>query len=122
MAAEPCPRCGRPLPLGAHFCPNCGAPVAVPAASERRLVSVVFVDMTSSTELAAQVDAERFRDILAAFHGMVVEEAAWYGGVAETFIGDAVLVRLRDPLGARRRRRARDPRGARHPRARTRPV
>jgi class 3 adenylate cyclase/tetratricopeptide (TPR) repeat protein len=92
VAAEPCPRCGRPLPLGAHFCPNCGAPVAVPAASERRLVSVVFVDMTSSTELAAQVDAERFRDILAAFHGMVVEEAAWYGGVAETFIGDAVLV------------------------------
>ena len=92
MAAEPCPRCGRPLPPGANFCPNCGAPVAVPAASERRLVSVVFVDMTSSTELAAQVDAERFRDILAAFHGMVVEEAAWYGGVAETFIGDAVLV------------------------------
>jgi len=85
-------RCGRPLPPGANFCPNCGAPVAVPAASERRLVSVVFVDMTGSTELASQVDPERFREILAAFHGMVAEEAAWYGGVAERFIGDAVLV------------------------------
>jgi class 3 adenylate cyclase len=92
MAAEPCRRCGRPLPLGANFCPNCGAPVSVPAASERRLVSVVFVDMTGSTELASQVDPERFREILAAFHGMVAEEAAWYGGVAERFIGDAVLV------------------------------
>ena len=76
----------------ANFCPNCGAPVAVPQASERRLVTVVFVDLTGSTELATQLDAERFRDILAAFHGMVTEEIAWLGGVAETFIGDAVLV------------------------------
>jgi class 3 adenylate cyclase/tetratricopeptide (TPR) repeat protein len=64
----------------------------VPEASERRLVTVVFVDMAGSTELASQVDAERFRGILAAFHGMVSEEAAWLGGVAEGFIGDAVLV------------------------------
>ena len=49
----------------------------MPAASERRLVTVVFVDMTGSTELASQVDPERFREILAAFHGMVAEEAAW---------------------------------------------
>jgi len=99
VATEPCPRCGRPLPPGANFCPNCGAPVSVPAASERRLVSVVFVDMTGSTELASQVDPERFREILAAFHGMVAEEAAWYGGVAERFIGDAVLVVFGIPSG-----------------------
>jgi class 3 adenylate cyclase/tetratricopeptide (TPR) repeat protein len=92
VAAERCPRCGRPLPAGANFCPNCGAPVAVPEASERRLVTVVFIDMAGSTELAAQVDAERLREILSAFHGMVSEEAAWLGGVAEGFIGDAVLV------------------------------
>ena len=83
MSAERCPRCGEPLPAGANFCPNCGAPVAVAAASERRLVTVVFVDMAGSTELAARLDAERFREVLAAFHGMVTEEAAWYGGVAE---------------------------------------
>ena len=76
----------------ANFCPNCGAPVSVPVASERRLVTVVFVDMADSTELAGRLDAERFREVLAAFHGMVTEEAAWYGGVAEGFIGDAVLV------------------------------
>ena len=92
MSAERCPRCGEPLPASANFCPNCGAPASVPAASERRLVTVVFVDMAGSTELASQLDAERFREVLAAFHGMVTEEAAWYGGVAEGFIGDAVLV------------------------------
>jgi class 3 adenylate cyclase/tetratricopeptide (TPR) repeat protein len=98
VSAERCPRCGEPLPANANFCPNCGAPVAVPAASERRTVSVVFVDMANSTQLAASLDPERFRDVLAAFHGMVAEEAAWLGGVAEGFIGDAVLVVFGIPI------------------------
>ena len=98
MSAERCPRCGEPLPSDANFCPNCGAPVAIPAASERRTVSVVFVDMADSTHLAASLDPERFREVLTAFHGMVTEEAAWLGGVAEGFIGDAVLVVFGIPL------------------------
>jgi class 3 adenylate cyclase/tetratricopeptide (TPR) repeat protein len=89
--AEPCPRCGEPLPPGANFCPNCGAPVAVSAAAERRVVTVVFVDLAGSTELAARLDPERFREVIAAFHGMVTDEISWVGGVAEGFIGDAVL-------------------------------
>ncbi|MET0801434.1 MAG: AAA family ATPase, partial [Actinomycetota bacterium] len=91
MTAETCPRCGQPLPDGANFCPNCGAPVAVPAASERRVVTVVFADLAGSTELAASLDPERFRDVLAAFHGMVTDEITALGGRAEGFIGDAVL-------------------------------
>ena len=79
------------LPAGANFCPNCGAPVAVPAASERRVVTVVFADLAGSTELAATLDPERFRDVLAAFHGMVTDEITALGGRAEGFIGDAVL-------------------------------
>jgi class 3 adenylate cyclase len=90
-AAEPCPRCGQPLPPGANFCPNCGAPVSVPAAAERRVVTVVFVDLAGSTELARRLDPERYREVIAAFHGMVTEEILWVGGVAEGFIGDAVL-------------------------------
>lgn len=91
MSTTPCPRCAEPLPAGARFCPNCGAPVSVPAASERRVVTVVFVDLAGSTELAARLDPERFRDVLAAFHGMVADEIAALGGRAEGFIGDAVL-------------------------------
>ena len=86
-----CSRCGEPLPLGAKFCPNCGAPVAIAPASERRLVTVVFVDLVGSTKLANQLDPERFREVLAAFHGMVTEEVEWLRGRAESFIGDAVL-------------------------------
>lgn len=95
---RPCPRCGEPLPDRANFCPNCGAPVSVPEASERRVVTVVFADLAGSTELASRLDAERFREVLAAFHGLVAEEVAWYGGVAEGFIGDAVLGVFGTPL------------------------
>jgi class 3 adenylate cyclase len=88
---ETCPRCGEPLPPKANFCPTCGAPVAISAASERRMVSVVFADLAGSTQLATRLDPERFREVLAAFHGMVAEEIAWSGGVVEGVIGDAVL-------------------------------
>jgi class 3 adenylate cyclase/tetratricopeptide (TPR) repeat protein len=79
------------LTTNANFCASCGAPVAVPEASERRVVTVVFADLAGSTELASILDPERFREVLASFHGMVSEEIAWLGGVAEGFIGDAVL-------------------------------
>ena len=90
-AEQPCPRCGQPLPAHANFCPNCGAPVDVAPASERRVVTVVFVDLAGSTFLAADLDPERFREVLAAFHGMVTDEITALGGRAEGFIGDAVL-------------------------------
>ncbi|HEY7666996.1 MAG TPA: AAA family ATPase [Actinomycetota bacterium] len=91
MSQATCPRCGEPLPPDAKFCPNCGAPVSVPLASERRIVTVVFVDLADSTGLAARLDPERFREVLAAFHGMVSQEITWLRGRAESFIGDAVL-------------------------------
>jgi class 3 adenylate cyclase/tetratricopeptide (TPR) repeat protein len=91
VAAQSCPRCGHPLPEGARFCPNCGAPVSVSAASERKVVTVVFADLVGSTELAASLDPERFREVMAGFHGMVSEELAAVRGRAENFIGDAVL-------------------------------
>jgi class 3 adenylate cyclase/tetratricopeptide (TPR) repeat protein len=54
-------------------------------------VTVSFVDLMGSTELASRLDAERFREVLAAFHGMVTEEVEWLRGRTEVFIGDAVL-------------------------------
>ncbi len=54
-------------------------------------MTVSFVDLMGSTELASRLDAERFREVLAAFHGMVTEEVEWLRGRTEVFIGDAVL-------------------------------
>jgi class 3 adenylate cyclase/tetratricopeptide (TPR) repeat protein len=63
----------------------------VSPAAERRVVTVLFADLASSTELAARLDPERLREVLVAFHQMVSEEIEWLGGRAERFIGDAVL-------------------------------
>jgi class 3 adenylate cyclase len=65
--------------------------LAIAPASERRLVTVVFVDLVGSTMLANTLDPERFREVLAAFHAMVTEQVEWLRGRAESFIGDAVL-------------------------------
>jgi class 3 adenylate cyclase/tetratricopeptide (TPR) repeat protein len=86
-----CERCGHPLPPGAKFCPNCGAPVAGTPAEERKIVTVVFVDIVGSTKLAARLDPERFREVIQAFFRMASSELTSLRGRAEKFIGDAVM-------------------------------
>jgi class 3 adenylate cyclase/tetratricopeptide (TPR) repeat protein len=86
-----CNRCGAPLPEDARFCPNCGAPVEAAVTEERRVVTILFADVTASTELAASLDAERFREVMAAFYRMVSTELASLRGRAEKFVGDAVM-------------------------------
>jgi class 3 adenylate cyclase/tetratricopeptide (TPR) repeat protein len=60
-------------------------------ASERKIVTILFADLVGSTALAASLDPERFRDVIAAFHGMVTDELAALRGRAENYFGDAVL-------------------------------
>src|SRR2546427_3185453 len=86
-----CDRCGAALPDDARFCPRCGAPVAAVPTEERKVVTVLFADLVSSTELAARLDPERFREVMAAFFRSVTEELESLRGRAEKFIGDAVM-------------------------------
>jgi class 3 adenylate cyclase len=91
MASNLCPRCGHPLPDGARFCPNCGAPVGLSAADERKVVTVVFVDIVGSTRLSASLDPERFREVLSAFYEAVSADLVAFGGRPANFAGDAVV-------------------------------
>lgn len=86
-----CERCGAPLPAEALFCPRCGAPVAIPVTQERKVVTVVFADLAGSTSLAARLDPERFREVMAAFYRSVTDELLSLRGRAEKFVGDAVM-------------------------------
>ena len=87
-----CSNCGRPLPPDARFCPNCGAAVwSVPATEERRLVTILFVDLVDSTGMASRLDPERTREVLGAFFDGAVEELHALRGRPEKFIGDAVM-------------------------------
>jgi class 3 adenylate cyclase/tetratricopeptide (TPR) repeat protein len=65
--------------------------VAVFTTEERRVVTILFADLVRSTELAARLDPERFREVMAAFFRAVSEELESLRGRAEKFIGDAVM-------------------------------
>ena len=88
-----CIACGQDNPDIARFCLACGAPLAeeAPHREERRIVSVVFVDLVGFTSRSEQLDPEDVRAILTPYHGTVRDELESFGGVVEKFVGDAVM-------------------------------
>jgi class 3 adenylate cyclase/tetratricopeptide (TPR) repeat protein len=94
-----CTTCGTPLPPDARFCPNCGAQVEQTAAGEeRKIVTVLFADVTGSTALGEQLDPEHLRDVMATYFAAMREEIEAEGGTVEKFIGDAVMAAFGVPL------------------------
>ena len=88
-----CRACGQENPEIARFCLACGASLAeeTPHREERRIVSVVFVDLVGFTSRSEQLDPEDVRAILTPYHGTVRDELESFGGVVEKFVGDAVM-------------------------------
>jgi class 3 adenylate cyclase len=88
-----CSSCGQENPDGARFCLACGRELAVAATrrEERRVVSVVFVDLVGFTERSERLDPEDVRAFLAPYHDLVRNELESFGGVVEKFIGDAIV-------------------------------
>jgi class 3 adenylate cyclase/tetratricopeptide (TPR) repeat protein len=95
-----CADCGAENLPGARFCSSCGAPLAevAPAQEERKLVSVLFVDLVGSTARADNADPEDVRDVLQLYHREAKECIEHYGGVLEKFIGDAVMAVFGAPV------------------------
>jgi class 3 adenylate cyclase len=88
-----CRSCGSDLPEGARFCPTCGSPASdIPVGGrERKLVTVLFADVTGSTTLGEHLDPERLREVMDAFFAAMREEIEAEGGTVEKYIGDAVM-------------------------------
>ena len=89
-----CSNCGEENPERFSFCGVCGAPLktAPPTtAEERKVVSVLFVDLVGFTAASDQADPEDVRARLRPYHAMLKREIERYGGTVEKFIGDAVM-------------------------------
>jgi class 3 adenylate cyclase len=106
-----CPACGTQNTASAKFCGECGtalagagqpaegpmaasAPVTTPAiepVAERRLVSVLFVDLVGFTSASEQRDAEDTRELLSRYFELARGSVDRHGGTIEKFIGDAVM-------------------------------
>jgi class 3 adenylate cyclase len=89
-----CPSCGQENPDNARFCLACGRELSLRTASpreERRVVSVIFVDLVGFTERSETLDPEEVRAILQPYHDCVRREIESFGGLVEKFVGDAVV-------------------------------
>src|SRR5436190_12819499 len=89
-----CAACSQENPAIAQFCLACGRPLAgarAPSREERRIVTVIFVDLVGFTSRAETLDPEDVRAILAPYHDRVRAEIESFGGVVEKFIGDAIV-------------------------------
>lgn len=88
-----CAICGQENPDYARFCLACGASLSVEESphEERRVVTVIFVDLVGFTAEAEKLDVEDIRAILRPYHDSVRREIESFGGVVEKFIGDAVM-------------------------------
>ena len=95
-----CPSCGADTVSGQAFCTDCGSALTSGGrrrpddrrrGEERRIVSVLFVDVVGWTSAAEQLDPEDLRaaqsDYFAAVRTVIDES----GGTLEKYIGDAVL-------------------------------
>ena len=59
--------------------------------AERRQLTVVFCDLVGSTALAARIDPEDMRSIIAAYHQCCAAQIASQGGFVAKYMGDGVL-------------------------------
>jgi class 3 adenylate cyclase len=96
-----CPNCAHENPPGARFCNACAAPLpeSAPAlAEERKIVTVLFVDLVGFTARSEQLDPEDVRAIQAPYFARVRAAIESFGGTVEKFIGDAVMAVFGAPV------------------------
>src|SRR5918995_983972 len=95
-----CTTCGEQNSDTARFCQNCGSPLvrAAPAPEERKVVSILFVDLVEFTSRSDRADPEDVRAMLLPYHTRVKSEIESFGGIVEKFIGDAVMAVFGAPV------------------------
>jgi class 3 adenylate cyclase/tetratricopeptide (TPR) repeat protein len=118
--ARSCPKCGATNEPGEDFCGDCGGNLSInrvdipspqsassipgtlvdggriaeatTSKGERRHLTVLFCDLVDSTEIAARLDPEEWRDVIARYQQVAAQAVVRFGGHVAQYLGDGVLV------------------------------
>jgi class 3 adenylate cyclase/tetratricopeptide (TPR) repeat protein len=95
-----CPECGQENPAGFKFCGNCGTTLVEAGETRevRKVVTVVFCDLTGSTALGEATDPEALRATMRSYYDTMRGILERHGGTVEKFIGDAVMAVFGVPI------------------------
>jgi class 3 adenylate cyclase len=115
-----CASCGTDLPEAARFCMSCGAPrhreparpqpyspphlerdvlrSKIALEGERKLVTVLFVDVKDSVELSARAGAEEWHAVMDAFFGMAARAVHGVEGTINQYTGDGIMALFGAPI------------------------
>jgi class 3 adenylate cyclase len=120
-----CPKCGSDSPPGKRFCGACGAPLWVKNAiaqsptsvsilpditrsaeqtasiiteGERRIVTALFADIKSSTELMRELDPEEARAVIDPVLQLMMDAVHRYGGYVVQSAGDGIFALFGAPV------------------------
>jgi class 3 adenylate cyclase len=72
--------------------PPAATPIERRVEAERRQLTVMFVDLVGSTELAGRLDPEDMGQVIRAYQSCCTEVVEGWGGHVAKYIGDGVLV------------------------------
>ena len=90
-----CPSCGSPTVPGARFCFACGSPLeaGVPgdAENERRVVTVLFGDLSEFTSWAEDLDPERVGVVTDRVLASLARIVGDFGGHVDKLTGDGIM-------------------------------
>ena len=94
-----CPSCNFVNPPEFMFCGKCGhqleesvtRKIEPTIEEERKLVTVLFSDLSGYTAMSERLDPEEVKKIMSQIFGEITSAVSKYGGTIQKFIGDAVV-------------------------------
>ncbi|MDQ1712161.1 MAG: hypothetical protein QOE45_1611, partial [Frankiaceae bacterium] len=98
-----CPACGTPTVPGARFCFSCGSGLDLDSAagselSERRIVTVLFGDLSDFTAWAEDLDPERVKVVTDRMLTALAQAVQAYGGHVDKLTGDGIMAVFGAPV------------------------